>query len=110
MISTALHRVETPPTLARFPTREGARRVESSSRVGADNSHDRRRQSRNAGGAVIAVVLAFVRVWRERRRARHQLAVMSERELQDIGICRSEIANEIGKPFWRALAVANAVR
>ena len=113
MISTALHRVETPPTLARFPTREGARRVESSSRVGADNSHDRRRQSQNAGGvvlAVIAVVLAFVRVWRERRRARHQLAVMSERELQDIGICRSEIANEIGRPFWRALAVANAVR
>jgi len=26
---------------------------------------------------------------------------MSERELQDIGICRAEIADEIGKPFWR---------
>jgi uncharacterized protein YjiS (DUF1127 family) len=60
--------------------------------------------------AVIEVILAFVRVWRERRRTRRQLAVMSERELQDIGICRSEIANEIGKPFWRAFEAANALR
>jgi uncharacterized protein YjiS (DUF1127 family) len=113
MISTAIDRLQTPPASAGFPTREGAPRVETASRVGADKCHGRRRHSRNPGGfvlAVIAVVFAFVRVWRERRRARRQLAVMSERELQDIGICRSEIANEIGKPFWRALAVANAVR
>ena len=72
-----------------------------------------RRQPRNPDGfalAVIEVVLAFARVWREHRRTRCQLAVMSERELQDMGICRSEIANEIGKPFWRALAATNAVR
>jgi len=25
---------------------------------------------------------------------------MSERELQDIGICWAEIADEVGKPFW----------
>jgi uncharacterized protein YjiS (DUF1127 family) len=31
---------------------------------------------------------------------RRQLAVMSERELQDIGTCRTEIADEVGKPFW----------
>jgi uncharacterized protein YjiS (DUF1127 family) len=47
-------------------------------------------------------MLVLVRVWRERRRARRQLAVMSERELQDIGICRPEIAHEIGKRFWLA--------
>jgi uncharacterized protein (TIGR00369 family) len=85
--------------------------VETLSR--ADKSHDRRWQSRNLGGSVLAVIeviLAFVRVWRERRRTRRQLAVMSERELQDIGICRSEIANEIGKPFWRAFEAANALR
>jgi uncharacterized protein YjiS (DUF1127 family) len=57
----------------------------------------------------IEVVLAFVRVWRQRRRNRCQLAAMSERELQDIGICRSEIANEIGKPFWRAFEAARAI-
>ncbi len=72
-----------------------------------------RLQSRNAGIfvlAVIAVVLAFVRVWLQRGRARHELAVMSERSLQDIGICRSDIANEIDKPFWRSSAAADAVR
>jgi len=25
---------------------------------------------------------------------------MSERELQDMGICWAEIADEVGKPFW----------
>ena len=47
-------------------------------------------------------MLAFVRVWRDRRRTRRQLAAMSERELRDIGIYWSDIASEIGKPFWRA--------
>ncbi|HXQ08176.1 MAG TPA: DUF1127 domain-containing protein [Bradyrhizobium sp.] len=31
---------------------------------------------------------------------RRQLAAMTERELQDMGICRSEIADELNKPFW----------
>ena len=64
-----------------------------------------RRQLRNPDSfalAVIEVVLAFARTWREHRRTRCQLAAMSERELQDMGICRSEIVHEIGKPFWRA--------
>jgi uncharacterized protein YjiS (DUF1127 family) len=46
-------------------------------------------------------MIALVRVWRERRRARRQLSVMSARELEDIGLCRGEITHEIGKPFWR---------
>jgi uncharacterized protein YjiS (DUF1127 family) len=45
--------------------------------------------------------MALVRVWRERRRARRQLSVMSVRELEDIGLCRGEISCEIDKPFWR---------
>jgi uncharacterized protein YjiS (DUF1127 family) len=72
-----------------------------------------RLHARNRGGfalAVIAVFLAFVRVWHERLSARRRLAAMSDRELQDIGICRSDIANEVGKPFWRAQGAANAVR
>jgi uncharacterized protein YjiS (DUF1127 family) len=66
---------------------------------------DRRPQSRNRHGSALSAIetmLAFVRVWRERRRTRRQLAAMSERELQDIGIYWSDIAGEIGKPFWRA--------
>jgi uncharacterized protein YjiS (DUF1127 family) len=37
-----------------------------------------------------------------RWRDRHALAAMSERELADIGVSRSQIAEEAGKPFWRA--------
>jgi uncharacterized protein YjiS (DUF1127 family) len=48
-------------------------------------------------------MLAMVRMWRERSHVRHQLAVMSDRELHDIGICRAEIADETAKPFWREI-------
>jgi uncharacterized protein YjiS (DUF1127 family) len=51
--------------------------------------------------AVIEAILACVRLWRTRSRTRRQLAVMYERELQDIGTCWSEISDEIAKPFWR---------
>jgi uncharacterized protein YjiS (DUF1127 family) len=62
------------------------------------------RQSRTLPGsalAAIAAMLAPIRLWRNRSRVRRQLAVMSERELQDMGTCRSLISDEIGKPFWR---------
>ncbi|WP_245310925.1 DUF1127 domain-containing protein [Bradyrhizobium valentinum] len=42
-----------------------------------------------------------MRTWRERSRARRHLAAMSGRELQDIGTCWSQVANEVIKPFWQ---------
>jgi uncharacterized protein YjiS (DUF1127 family) len=111
MISTVLDRLEAPLAPARFP--ESVPQVEAPSLAYADITHDPRRPSRNPGECGLAVsegIFGFVRVWRERGRTRRLLAVMSERELQDIGICRSDIASEIGQPFWRAFAVANAVR
>lgn len=45
----------------------------------------------------------LVAAWRERSRARRQLAVMNDRELHDIGVCRAEVADEIGRPFWREM-------
>jgi uncharacterized protein YjiS (DUF1127 family) len=71
--------------------------------VCADSRHYRRRQSQSlpgSKGAVFGGILAHVGIWRARRRVRRQLAVMSERELEDIGVCRAEIADQIGKPFW----------
>jgi hypothetical protein len=79
-------------------------RSETLSRVCADYSCDRRRQSRNLRGSTLAAIGAIVvrvGIGRERRRSRRQLAVMSARELQDIGTCWSEIADRVGKPFWR---------
>jgi uncharacterized protein YjiS (DUF1127 family) len=43
----------------------------------------------------------LVRRWRERSRARRLLAAMNERELEDIGVCRTDIAEDVGRPFWR---------
>jgi uncharacterized protein YjiS (DUF1127 family) len=58
-------------------------------------------QSENSTPAVIEAIIARVRLWRTRSRARRQLAVMDARELQDVGSCWSDIADEIAKPFWR---------
>ena len=46
--------------------------------------------------------LATVKVWRERSRARRELAQWGERELHDIGMSASTVAVEVNKPFWRA--------
>jgi uncharacterized protein YjiS (DUF1127 family) len=50
----------------------------------------------------IESVRAALALWRDRMRYRRELARMSERELSDIGVSRSQIAGEINKPFWRA--------
>ena len=39
--------------------------------------------------------------WRKRSRCRRALARMGERELADIGVSWSQIAEEANKPFWR---------
>ena len=56
---------------------------------------------------LLAATLCTVRtVWsicaacRERARCRRVLAQMSERELADIGLSRSEIVAEVEKPLW----------
>ena len=45
----------------------------------------------------------LVATWRERSRVRRHLAVMSDRELHDMGVYRAEVADEIGRPFWREM-------
>lgn len=47
-------------------------------------------------------LIVVVTEWRERIRQRHQLSMLSERDLDDIGISRADVALEIAKPFWRA--------
>ena len=39
--------------------------------------------------------------WHERVRMRHQLLMLDDRLLRDIGITRVEARNEAEKPFWR---------
>jgi uncharacterized protein YjiS (DUF1127 family) len=48
--------------------------------------------------AVLAALLGGIRQWRENRRAWRLLAAMSERELQDIGVCRADVSHH----YWRS--------
>lgn len=41
-------------------------------------------------------------VWKQRYRSRQELARWTERDLHDIGVSWSSIAEEVNKPFWRA--------
>jgi uncharacterized protein YjiS (DUF1127 family) len=44
-------------------------------------------------------MLMLVAAWRQNSREQRQLAAMSDRELQDIGVCRGEVAEKISRPF-----------
>ncbi|WP_456799020.1 DUF1127 domain-containing protein [Bradyrhizobium sp. USDA 4473] len=52
----------------------------------------------------LAAAWIWFRQWRENRRAWRQLATMSERELQDIGVCRADIchrrSDDKRRPYW----------
>jgi uncharacterized protein YjiS (DUF1127 family) len=55
----------------------------------------------HAPGILSQVAETFY-VWRQRYRARRELAKWSDRELHDIGMSWSDVAYEAEKPFWRA--------
>jgi uncharacterized protein YjiS (DUF1127 family) len=44
-------------------------------------------------------MLMLVAAWRQNSRDQRQLAAMSDRELEDIGVCRGEVADKISRPF-----------
>jgi uncharacterized protein YjiS (DUF1127 family) len=47
-------------------------------------------------------LLALFGEWRSRARGRHELAVLCDRCLRDIGVTRYDADREVRKPFWRA--------
>jgi uncharacterized protein YjiS (DUF1127 family) len=66
---------------------------------------DRRRATvspRRSIRAITGRLVALVRRWREHDRVRRHVAVMTERELMDMGSCWSEISDHVNKPFWKA--------
>jgi len=42
-----------------------------------------------------------LRTWRRRSSERAELAAWTERDLNDVGLSRDDVAYEIDKPFWR---------
>jgi uncharacterized protein YjiS (DUF1127 family) len=70
---------------------------------------DAPRQGEQSQGSLAATIIAVTAAfrsrfatWRNRTRYRRALAQMSERELGDIGVTWSQVAEEINKPFWHA--------
>jgi uncharacterized protein YjiS (DUF1127 family) len=69
-----------------------------------DLSFDKLQRRAWLAQALIARVREFratFALWRNRVRTRRALAQLGERELADIGVCWSQIAEEVNKPFWR---------
>ena len=59
-------------------------------------------QAAQLRGAAFGEAIGALSLWQSRRRARRQLAELSDQMLQDIGISRTDVEREYGKPFWRA--------
>jgi len=62
--------------------------------------------SRVAGTTVLPTrrprnLLDVLFLWSERARQRRLLAGLDERMLKDIGLSRTDVSHETGKPFWR---------
>ena len=72
-----------------------------SDRVYPDVRPRHARRLPNSRRDAVRDVLEIVRIWRRRIRDRRELGAMSERQLNDMGMCWAEIAFEIEKPFWR---------
>ena len=58
--------------------------------------------SRGTAARPIDRALATLGEWRQRARARRELAGFDDYLLRDIGLSRSQAQFESGKPFWRA--------
>ena len=52
--------------------------------------------------AMLAKVAETLETWKNRADARRELAELSFREIQDIGLDQALLEQEIAKPFWRA--------
>ena len=51
---------------------------------------------------LIAQIGETLHVWHERYRTRSELTNWTNRDLHDVGLSWSDVANEAEKPFWRA--------
>ena len=54
-----------------------------------------------AAAGPIDRILATLRQWRQRARARRELAGLDDYVLRDLGLSRSQAQFESGKPFWQ---------
>jgi uncharacterized protein YjiS (DUF1127 family) len=58
---------------------------------------------REAKPTLMVRVITTLRMWRERRATRRELARIDARCLRDVGIAPELVTYEIAQPFWRDL-------
>jgi uncharacterized protein YjiS (DUF1127 family) len=46
-------------------------------------------------------VLALPRIWLRRAKMRHELSMLSEEQMRDVGLDRQTARRESKKPFWQ---------
>ena len=51
-------------------------------------------------GPALRGLSSLLRLWFERSRERYQLALLTERDLHDLGLTRIDAQREARKPFW----------
>jgi uncharacterized protein YjiS (DUF1127 family) len=56
----------------------------------------------NHGSGLLAQLRETLHVWRQRYQSRQELTQWTDRDLHDVGLSWSDIADEAAKPFWRA--------
>lgn len=54
--------------------------------------------------------LEKIATWQQRQRYRAYLATMGERDLHDIGLCRTDAEREANLPFWKQPAIDETSR
>ena len=59
------------------------------------------RRSSDAGSAIFANVFAALNSWNDRRITRSSLSKLTDRQLDDIGLCRSDIDRIARRPLGR---------
>ena len=60
---------------------------------------DRRQNKRRPG--IVTRILDILAVWHDRGLQRRTIGGLTEYQLHDIGLSRSQVSYEIEKPFWR---------
>jgi uncharacterized protein YjiS (DUF1127 family) len=56
---------------------------------------------RRVARSVLVAGIERLLLWHELARQRHQLHMMDDRMLKDIGLTRADVESETQKPFWR---------
>lgn len=51
---------------------------------------------------ILTELRQLLRTWHQRFEQRYELARISERDLNDVGLTWDDVAHEVDKPFWRA--------